>query len=188
MNDIVFLTLTGFETLNISVLGHDSSVYRPRRRARLAMHWMFIGDSHIRNIFELLVKYRLQGPMFRYRKESYMEGHWRPMKTLKVAKYQGIPITVQHLTAPLVFTFTWDPFLMLLPNLTNAWLEEDGMHPTLILMGTALHWMRETQDIYEADPLKASNIYREHLLSLSPSLQRLTPTSRVVFKLLDHLP
>ncbi|XP_068238243.1 uncharacterized protein [Palaemon carinicauda] len=152
------------------------------------LHWMFVGDSHIRNLFDVLIR-RLKSPMLRYRKKTYTEGLWRKMNTLHLAKYQGIPVIVKHLEVPLLLTFTWSPLLKLLPNLTEEWLDDEKTPPTLVIMGSALHWTRETWDIHEEiGPEEATEVYKEHISSLSNSLMKLSRKMLIIFKLLDHLP
>ncbi|XP_066988701.1 uncharacterized protein [Macrobrachium rosenbergii] len=152
------------------------------------LHWMFVGDSHIRNLYDVLIR-RLKSPMLVYRKKSYREGLWRKMETLLLAKYQGIPVLVKHLKAPLLLTFTWSPLLELLPNLTKEWLNDEETPPTLVVMGSALHWTHKTWDIYKnIGAEEAAELYKEYISSLSDSLIKLSRRMFVVFKLLDHLP
>ncbi|XP_064098252.1 uncharacterized protein LOC135209531 [Macrobrachium nipponense] len=155
------------------------------------LHWMFVGDSHIRNLYDVLIR-RLKSPLLVYRKKSYREGLWRKMDTLLLAKYQGIPVLVKHLKAPLLLTFTWSPLLELLPNLTKEWLNDEETPPTLVVMGSALHWTHKTWDIYKnIGAEEAAELYKEYISSLSDPANKKKLIQRrmsVVFKLLDHLP
>ncbi|KAK7077912.1 hypothetical protein SK128_007202 [Halocaridina rubra] len=110
------------------------------------------------------------------------------MGNLTLKRYKSAPVTIKHQTAPLMLTFIWDPFLQLKQKLRMVWLSNKMNPPTLVLMGTALHWMRKNYDIYLENPEKAANIYKKSLLHIAPFLKRLAKTALVVFKLLDHLP
>ncbi|XP_069956564.1 uncharacterized protein [Cherax quadricarinatus] len=85
-------------------------------------------------------------------------------------------------------TFLWDPYLKVLLQEMTTWERRPQDTPTLVIFGSALHWMVKTHEIYISKGAEAAAAkYREQLKSLRPHLTRLANTTTVVFKLQDHL-
>ncbi|ROT61676.1 hypothetical protein C7M84_020524 [Penaeus vannamei] len=151
-------------------------------------HWVLVGDSHLRYLFDVLIR-RARGVGLQYRKKDSDE--WLPAHLL----LRGFRLNTtyedfkaRHLAVPFRVTFLWDPLLRRVPTLVKGW--EEGRHsaPTLVILGSGLHWMLETESLYkESGPDAAMGVYSDHLHSLLHDLTRLANTVPTIFKLLDDV-
>ncbi|XP_066973242.1 uncharacterized protein [Macrobrachium rosenbergii] len=92
------------------------------------------------------------------------------------------------LDGPLKITFHWDPFLEQLPQLLSSWMAGVESKPTHLLIGTTLHYMRRTSEIFSTKGQKAASMeFSNHLRTISPQLEKFSRTTPTVFKLQDHL-
>ncbi|XP_047473969.1 uncharacterized protein LOC125028580 [Penaeus chinensis] len=154
-----------------------------------ATHWVLVGDSHLRYLFDVLIR-RARGVGLQYRKKDSDE--WRPAHLLLRSfrlhtTYEDFK--ARHLAVPFRVTFYWDPLLQRLPTLVKGWEENRRSAPTLVILGSGLHWMLNTEPLYkESGPDAAMGMYSDHLHSLSNDLIRLANTVPTIFKLLDEVP
>ncbi|XP_068217871.1 uncharacterized protein [Palaemon carinicauda] len=157
---------------------------------RPAIHIMLVGDSHMRYIFEVFVK-RIANPHIKYRIASFEKDQWEDVHVMMSQKHENIHEDyheVIHLGVPLRITYKWNAFLEDLPSSLESWIAGKEPRPTFLLFGTALHFMRETEEVYRAfGAERASEKYANQLKVLAPLVKEFAKTTLSVFKLLDHL-
>ncbi|XP_066987458.1 N-acetylneuraminate 9-O-acetyltransferase-like [Macrobrachium rosenbergii] len=158
---------------------------------RPSVHFVFVGDSHVRNLFEAFFK-RIVSRRMKYHSSGMKENEWKNPNYHKVFwknKKPGNYHKLLHLDIPLKATFYWDPRLILLPEYLSSWMSGKASKPTyLITAGTALHFMAVTSSIYLTKGIEASSVpFIDCLKKLSPLLAEFSKTTPVVFKLQDHL-
>ncbi|XP_069951726.1 uncharacterized protein [Cherax quadricarinatus] len=154
-------------------------------------HWVMLGDSHIRNVFELLVK-RIISPRVKYRLTSFKKNVWKDIELIyeKPWKYHNETIDVVHLDLPLRLTFHWDPFHHLLADLLHQWLAPPHLlHPPslLLISDSVLHWVKEIVKTGINRGL-IETVKDHQLLGLLKHLKSLSRYTRVVFKYQDYIP
>ncbi|KAK7065998.1 hypothetical protein SK128_009298 [Halocaridina rubra] len=102
---------------------------------RPAVHFYMVGDSHIRNIFDVLLM-RIATSRVKYRLESFAEDDWWNARLLllnkPLTKHQHLREVI-HLDVPLKITFRWDPFLDELPGWMSSWMVRNGSKPSHLL-------------------------------------------------------
>ncbi|XP_068218511.1 uncharacterized protein [Palaemon carinicauda] len=157
---------------------------------RPAVHLVMTGDSHIRNVFEVFLR-RLVNPRVKYHIAGMKPDEWKDSARL-FATWQPDPHQyfheLIHLDVPLKISFHWDPFLRDLPKRLSDWMAGKESKPTHLLIGTTLHYMRETKDIYVTKGAKEASLsFYNHLKTISPQLEQFSRTTEVVYKLQDHL-
>ncbi|XP_069951725.1 uncharacterized protein [Cherax quadricarinatus] len=154
-------------------------------------HWVMLGDSHIRNVFEVLVK-RIS-PRLKYRLTSFRKDEWRDIEHIyeKPWKaYHNETIEVVHLDVPLRLTFYWDPFHQLLSDLLHKWLTPAHrlqVPSVLIISDSVLHWLMRSIVLYtDRDAMDMNNQQdlMHHLRQLNSFSQHIT----VIFKMQDYIP
>nr|XP_045606320.1 uncharacterized protein LOC123763254 [Procambarus clarkii] len=153
-------------------------------------HWVFLGDSHIRNVFEILVK-RIAGPRVKYRLNSFEKDEWRDVELIfeKGWNMYHETIDVVHLDVPLRLTFYWDIHHAQLPHLLHQWLGPPQRTPSLLLVGDSVtHWIVESWDEKILSSLIFFDEYQQQLRNFSRQLSRLARHTAVIFKLQDHVP
>ncbi|XP_066974716.1 uncharacterized protein [Macrobrachium rosenbergii] len=157
---------------------------------RPAVHMLLVGDSHIRYIFEVLVR-RIASPEIKYRIASFEKDTWKDVYVMMSKKRRTIHEDyheVVHLGVPLRITYKWNAFLEDLPSSLESWIAGKAPRPSFLLFGTALHFMRESEEVYRVyGAERASERYAEHLKVLAPLVKEFAKKTPTVFKLLDHL-
>ncbi|KAG7165415.1 hypothetical protein Hamer_G007245, partial [Homarus americanus] len=134
-------------------------------------HWVIFGDSHMR--------YILKG--------------WKSVAPAEKTLHNDKPfknIEVRDLSVNLNITFYWDVHLMKhLPQEMIKWEQQPHHTPSLVLLGTALWWMKDNEAIYVNFGAKAAaDLYEDYLRILRDRLSRLAKTTTVIFKLVDDVP
>ncbi|XP_037782784.1 uncharacterized protein LOC119579124 [Penaeus monodon] len=154
-----------------------------------AAHWVIIGDSYMRYLFDVIAR-RASGPGLQYRM-SETKGGWAPAALLLNALRNRTiheDIEVRHLAAPFRITYYTDFLLKRLPELIKQWELEPHLKPSVVVMGTGLHWMRAAKTTYaESGPDAAMTNVTKYFRSLVPHLSRLAKTAPTIFKLLDDV-
>ncbi|KAK3882221.1 hypothetical protein Pcinc_013394 [Petrolisthes cinctipes] len=153
--------------------------------------WMLVGDSHMRYLFSDLLT-TISGPHLKFMLTK-SERVWKDGSNINTtmsirakAQHEKIVAIDDHINFTL--TFHWDHLLNRLPRMANEWLKNSTQTPSLIVFSGALHNIIQAQKLYiTGGPKAAAQQYRQHLLQLRPSLVRLAASTRVVFKLVDHL-
>ncbi|KAK7006071.1 hypothetical protein SK128_002648 [Halocaridina rubra] len=157
---------------------------------RTSIHFQLVGDSHIRNIFEVMVK-RMANPRLLYRVESFDKDRWEEARVMYKRKrnyFHELYHEVIHLDIPLKVTYRWEAMLQNLPSLLESWISGTEPRPTLLLFGTTLHFIARTSDIYfKYGPQKAAQNFTSHLKLLTPFLSEFAKTTMVVYKMQDHI-
>ncbi|KAK7072881.1 hypothetical protein SK128_023934, partial [Halocaridina rubra] len=102
---------------------------------RPAIHWVFSGDSHIRNVFEVLVR-RLAGPRVKYRLAGYPLSRWEA--TEEMIKNFGrmkhdLYHQVMHLDYPLKLTHNWQPLWLSIENNLKDWNAGNMQRPSRLI-------------------------------------------------------
>ncbi|XP_068204655.1 uncharacterized protein [Palaemon carinicauda] len=168
-----------------------SALYPATISKRPTVHLVMTGDSHIRNIFEVFLRH-MANPRVKYRVAGMKPDEWKDsvglFATWKYNSHEYFHELI-HLDVPLKITFYWDPFLKNLPQLLSVWMAGKESKPTHLLIGSTLHYMRQTKSIYLTKGAKEASIsFSNHLKTISPQLEKFSRTTEVVFKLQDHLP
>ncbi|KAK7072882.1 hypothetical protein SK128_023935 [Halocaridina rubra] len=157
---------------------------------RPVAHWVLVGDSHIRYIFEVLVQ-RLQYAGVKYRVASFRKEKWEDPKTMLKQKREIIHEDyheVIHPYIPLKITYRWEATLQHLPKSLKLWISGREPRPAVLLFGTALHFMKNSHQVYlQQGQEKAAENFTQHLQFLSPHLHRFAKVTPTVYKLQDHL-
>lgn len=152
------------------------------------VHWVLVGDSHIRYLFSAFLT-RFRSPGIKYRKLHTQS--WNDTGDIeKILRLNVIQDKIYVLDRDINFrmTFMWDKYLTVLQEAMEVWERQPQDTPNLVILGTALHWMVRTQQVFFSKGAEAAAaMYREHLRRLRPQLTRLTKRTTVVFKLLDYL-
>nr|XP_045594396.1 N-acetylneuraminate 9-O-acetyltransferase-like [Procambarus clarkii] len=166
----------------------SSELFSSPGRAR-GWLWAIVGDSRMRQVFSALVT-RLTSPGLKYRKPS-TEGRWRSAHeladNLRIGKLHE-DIEVYHMDVPLRIIFHWDPLLTLLPKLIHQWTNNEKQRPTLLLLGTGLHWMRSTLHTYRAaGPHAAMDKFKQHMDALLPQLVSFAESTYTIMQLQDYI-
>ncbi|XP_047473280.1 uncharacterized protein LOC125028043 [Penaeus chinensis] len=164
-------------------------VESPPERLIGTAHWMIIGDSYLRYLFDVMAR-RAFGPGLQYRMKD-TKGDWLPaanlLNTLRNRTIHDI-IEVRHLAAPFRITYYPDFLLKRVPELIKLWELEPHLKPSVVVMGTGLHWMLAAKTTYaESGPDAAMTNVTQHFRSLVPHLSRLAKTTPTIFKLLDDV-
>ncbi|XP_042239835.1 uncharacterized protein LOC121877932 isoform X2 [Homarus americanus] len=151
--------------------------------------WVVTGDSRMRQVFSALVT-RLNSPRLKYRNPS-TGGKWRSVhelvENLRIGKLHQ-DIEVQHLDVPLRLVFHWDPLLLKLPALLNHWTDQEEQRPTLLLLGSSLHWMKTTLNTFHTSgPQAALDKFKKHMNTFLPQLTKFAETTSTIIQLQDHL-
>nr|XP_027212796.1 uncharacterized protein LOC113805925 [Penaeus vannamei]XP_027212797.1 uncharacterized protein LOC113805925 [Penaeus vannamei] len=151
--------------------------------------WVVAGDSRMRQIFSALVT-RLSSPRLKYKKPS-TRGKWRSvhelLEPLRIGKLHE-DIELYHMDLPLRLLFFWDPQLLRMPKMVQEWTSYNSTPPSLLLLGTSLHWMKHNLDKYRTSgPEAAMEDFQEHMKTLISQLDQLSPFSNVVIQLQDHI-
>ncbi|KAK8751715.1 hypothetical protein OTU49_009917, partial [Cherax quadricarinatus] len=152
------------------------------------VHWVLLGDSHLRYLLGAFLT-RFRSPGLKYRMRHTNEWQNTTLLEKQVRFYMTQPrIHVIDRDINFRMTFLWDPYLKVLLQEMTTWERRPQDTPTLVIFGSALHWMVKTHEIYISKGAEAAAAkYREQLKSLRPHLTRLANTTTVVFKLQDHL-
>ncbi|XP_068231277.1 uncharacterized protein [Palaemon carinicauda] len=141
--------------------------------------WVFEGDSHMRYIFVSLVytfnktdlKYR-----FPRRMKSWLNFNLYTKNMRTTVYHEDIEIMVHSL--PVCITFLWDPMLQRLPRLMDEWQKNEERKPTLLVLGSGLHFMANRKSVID---------YKDYITKISLKLSRLAESAHVIYKLVDHL-
>ncbi|XP_045623357.1 uncharacterized protein [Procambarus clarkii] len=151
-------------------------------------HWAVFGDSHMRYLLASLLT-RFRSPTLQYRFEE--KDKWLSAAVLEAELHKKIRtknIEVRDLGINFHLTYYWDPFLKILPEKLTEWEQQPHRSPTLVILAAALHWMLETQSVYQTfGPEAAVTLYRMHIRSFKDQLTRLAANTTIVFKLLDDI-
>ncbi|XP_066941865.1 uncharacterized protein [Macrobrachium rosenbergii] len=159
---------------------------------RPSVHLVFLGDSHIRNLFQVFFRRLAVNRRVMYRSSEMKKDQWRYLAYNDIVwkRKKHVPMhELLHLDAPLRVTFYWDTLLALFPKFLSSWMSGKASKPTyLITAGTAMHFMRATGPIYLTKGIEASSRrFFNRLKEVSPLLAKFSKTTPVVFKLQDHL-
>ncbi|XP_063588820.1 uncharacterized protein LOC134765963 [Penaeus indicus] len=151
--------------------------------------WVVAGDSRMRQIFSALVT-RLSSPRLKYKKPS-TRGKWRSvhelLEPLRIGKLHE-DIELYHMDLPLRLLFFWDPQLLRMPKMVQEWTSYNSTPPSLLVLGTSLHWMKGNLDKYRASgPEAAMEDFQEHMKTFIPQLDQLAASSHIVIQLQDHI-
>ncbi|KAK8729823.1 hypothetical protein OTU49_008342 [Cherax quadricarinatus] len=151
--------------------------------------WAIVGDSRMRQFFSALVTL-LNSPRLKYRKTS-TGGKWRSVheltENLRIGKLHE-DIEVYHMDVPLRIVFHWDPLLLHLPKLMHQWTDNEQQKPTLLILGSGLHWMRTTLHTYRsAGPQAALDKFKLHMDTLLPQLVSFAKSTYTIIQLQDHI-
>ncbi|XP_064113378.1 uncharacterized protein LOC135220012 [Macrobrachium nipponense] len=159
---------------------------------RPSVHLVFLGDSHIRNLFQVFFRRLVVNRRVMYRSSEMKKDQWTYLNYNDIVwkRKKHVPMhELLHLDAPLRVTFYWDPFLVLSPKFLSSWMSGKESKPTyLITAGTAMHFMRATGSTYLSKGAEASSRrFFNRLKEVSPLLAKFSKTTPVIFKLQDHL-
>ncbi|XP_069982542.1 uncharacterized protein [Penaeus vannamei] len=92
------------------------------------------------------------------------------------------------MAAPFHITYYIDFLLARLPDLMKQWEVEPHLKPSVVVLGTGLHWMRKAGTTYaESGPDAAMMNITKHFHGLVPHLSRLAKSMPIIFKLLDDV-
>ncbi|XP_064083805.1 uncharacterized protein LOC135199576 [Macrobrachium nipponense] len=151
--------------------------------------WVMIGDSRVRQIFSALVSL-LSGPRLKYKKPSTL-GKWRSSheltESLRIGKLHE-DIEVCHIDYFVNLKFYWDPTLQRLPKLLKYWTPNESDRPSVLLIGSGLHWMRQSTHTYHTSGLQsAAESFRMHMEKLHSQLISIAGSMNTIIQLLDPI-
>ncbi|XP_066981626.1 uncharacterized protein [Macrobrachium rosenbergii] len=151
--------------------------------------WVIIGDSRVRQIFSALVSL-LGGPRLKYKKPSTL-GKWRSSheltETLRIGKlHEDIEVSdIDHFVS---LKFYWDPTLQRLPKLLEYWKSNESDRPSVLLIGSGLHWMKQSTHIYQTSGLQsAAESFQKHMEKLYPQIINIADSTDTIIQLLDPI-
>ncbi|CAL4151089.1 unnamed protein product, partial [Meganyctiphanes norvegica] len=164
---------------------------RPWEGTQGALHWVFQGDSRLRQLFAAIVLTFDKNNLI-YRMEWWEKGEWQDIEKVhsKLQHFGKFHATMEvaHTKLPLRITFFWDPALVRFNETTIAWEEDEWQRPTTLIIGVGLHISLPQQWTYHYEgEVSAALPFWLRMLDLRPKLQQLSYNNDVIFMRIDHV-